>query len=515
MSVIAETTGGKIEGVKVDGLNVFKGIPYALPPTGDRRWLPPQPADAWSGVRPALAFESIAPQIIPEETIFARGPEMEQSEDCLYLNIWSPGLDNMRRPVFFWIHGGGFTGGSGSSPIYGGSTLARRGDLVVVTINYRLGPLGFLNLNEITSGRIPATGNEGLLDQVAALEWVRDNIASFGGDPGNITIAGESAGGMSVGALLGLPTAKGLFHKAIPQSGAASTALPPDRAVRVADHYLSLLDIDAGNVDALRSVSTDSLLAVSVKLVPSGLKLRLNIGTMPLEPVVDGKVLPKLPLDAVAEGAIDGVPILVGSNLEEWTLFAATDVKVKTMSEELLLRRLARLIPGGDPQQLTNDYRKILEKRDASVTPGNLYTAIQTDRAFRMPGIRLADICGKRNIPAYNYIFTWPSPAFKGALGACHALELGFLFGTYKLPGADLFHGSGPEADALAKNIQDAWVAFIRTGDPSCESLGTWPVYSDKRETMMLGETCRVEAAPYDAERRVWDSISDEAVGSF
>ncbi|MEE8353318.1 MAG: carboxylesterase family protein, partial [Dehalococcoidales bacterium] len=192
---VVKTTAGSISGEEWNGVHVFKGIPYAQPPVGERRWLPPQPVKAWEGVRPADAFGSISPQnTMANSIIAAREPE-PQDEDCLYLNIWTPGLDDARRPVLFWIHGGGFSTGSGSTAPYGGSRLARRGDEVVVTINYRMGALGFLNLSEATGGKIPASGNEGLLDQTAALEWVRDNIAAFGGDPGNVTIFGESAGG--------------------------------------------------------------------------------------------------------------------------------------------------------------------------------------------------------------------------------------------------------------------------------------------------------------------------------
>jgi para-nitrobenzyl esterase len=229
METIVKTDAGKVEGYQQRGLYVFKGMPYAAPPVGERRWLPPGAAEPWSGVRQAQSSAAIAPQNMAQGGFLdlnQRPAAEPQSEDCLYLNVWTPGLDDAHRPVLFWIHGGGFTGGSGSSPVYKGSRLSSRGNVVVVTTNYRLGPLGFLNLNEITGGKIPATGNEGLLDQVAALEWVRSNITSFGGDPGNVTIFGESAGGMSVGCLLAVPQAKGLFRRAILQSGAANTARP-------------------------------------------------------------------------------------------------------------------------------------------------------------------------------------------------------------------------------------------------------------------------------------------------
>lgn len=521
VGTIVETNVGKVEGIQQDGLNVFKGIPYAAPPGGNRRWLPPEPVEPWTGVRQAQSFGATAPQnpfgaTAPQNPIEldifkAFLVEEPQSEGCLYLNICTPGLDDTRRPVLFWIHGGGFTIGSGSQPVYRGSTLSRRGNVVVVTINYRLGSLGFLNLNEVTGGRIPATGNEGLLDQVAALEWVRDNIAAFGGDPDNVTIFGESAGGMSVGSLLGMPRARGLFHKAIPQSGAASTAHPLDRAVWLAEHFLDILGLGARDVDALRSLTVEQLLAAQQDLVTRVSGVNPEIGGMPMQPVVDGKVLPMMPLDAIAGGSADGVPVLVGSTLEEWKLLGTMDPGLGKLDEAGLLRRCKRLIPLDDVQSLVEAYRSARAKRGASTTPSELFAAIQTDRVFRMPAIRLAETQHRRGQPVYNYLFTWPSPLFDGLLGACHALELGFLFGTYE----EKFSGSGPAADALAKNIQDAWLAFAHTGDPSCESLGTWPTYGDSRETMILGEECTLEQAPYDEERRTWDSVPDATTRSL
>lgn len=508
---IVETKAGKIEGTQREDLYVFKGIPYAAPPVGERRWLPPEPVEPWSGVRQAQSFGRIAPQNVTELSIFQESRvEEPQSEDCLYLNIWSPGLDDARRPVLFWIHGGGFTMGSGSGPVYKGSTLATRGNVVVVTINYRLGSLGFLNLNEVTGGRIPATGNEGLLDQVAALAWVHDNITAFGGDPDNVTIFGESAGGMSVGCLLALPSAQGLFHKAIPQSGAASTAQPIDVAAQVTEQFLDILDLGARDVDALRLLTVEQLLVAQQELTPRMLRSNLRTG-MPLEPVIDGKTLPALPLDAIKDGSADKIPVLVGSTLDEWKLLGTMDQELPKLDEAGLVRRCQRLMPARAIQGLIETYRQALAKRGAVTTPAELFTAIQTDRAFRIPAIHLAEVQRRHKQSAYNYLFTWRSPLFGGILGACHALELGFLWGTYE----ENFSGTGPAADALARNIQDAWLAFAHSGDPSCESLGTWPPYGDYRETMILGEECHLEEAPYDEERRAWDSVPDAASGSI
>lgn len=511
VETIVETNTGKIEGYQRRGLYVFKGIPYAAPPVGGRRWLPPEPVEPWSGVRQAQSYAAIAPQNMGQQDIFKEfSVEEPQSEDCLYLNVWTPGLDDARRPVLFWIHGGGFTDGSGSQPVYKGSRLAARGNVVVVTINYRLGSLGFLNLNEVTGGRIPATGNEGLLDQIAALKWARDNITAFGGDPENVTIFGESAGGMSVGCLMALPQARGLFHKAIPQSGAANTAHPLDQAVQVVEQFLDILSLNTSDVDTLCSLPVERLLAAQQKLTLEMLMSNLRIG-LPLQPVIDGATLPALPLDAIKDGSADKIPIVVGSTLEEWKSLGIMDQELPKLDEAGLLRRCQRLMPAEGVEGLIETYREARAKRGAATTPVELFMAIQTDRVFRIPAIRLVEAQRDHNQPAYNYLFTWRSPIFDGILGACHALELGFLFGTYE----ENFSGTGPAADILARNIQDAWLAFARTGDPSCESLRAWPPYGDRRQTMLLGEKCVVEEAPYEEERRAWDSVPNAASGSL
>ena len=508
-TAIVETRAGKVEGAKRDGFYVFKGIPYAAPPVGERRWLPPQPVEPWSGVRPAQTYGTIAPQNMDQIAVLQEFRADEpQNEDCLYLNIWTPSLDSGLRPVLCWIHGGGFTQGSGSQPVYRGDTLVTRGNVVMVSINYRLGALGFLNLNEVTKGKIPAMGNEGLLDQVFALEWVRDNIAAFGGDPDNVTIFGESAGGMSIGCLLALPRARGLFHRAIPQSGAANTALSLEGAVQVAEQFLDILGLSASDVDAIRSLTVERMLPAQLELLPRMFRTNLRI-TMPFQPVIDGKTLPAMPLDAVRGGSAKKIPVMVGSTLEEWKLLGMMDPGLPKLDEAGLVRRCQRLVPVEHVESLVETYRNARSRRGEPVTPPELFMAIQTDRVFRIPAIRLAEAQHQNNQSAYNYLFTWRSPMFNGALGACHGLELGFIFGIYEKN----FSGSGPAADALARNIQDGWLAFARTGNPSCESLGTWPHYGERRETMLLGEEYRVVEALYEEERRIWDSIPATASG--
>jgi para-nitrobenzyl esterase len=510
-TAVVETTSGKTEGIFRKGLYIFRGVPYAAPPVGERRWLPPGPPQPWSGVRLAKEFAPTAPQS-PMEIQFLEPPEkQQQSEDCLYLNIWTPGLDGAKRPVMVWVHGGFFTTGAGSWLIYNGRALSTRGDVVVVTINYRLGVLGFLNLNEVTIGRIPATGNEGLLDQVFALEWVRDNISRFGGDPDNVTIFSESAGAMGVGVLLAMPRARGLFHRAILQSGAAHHVNSLEGAEKLGAIFLDVLDIKPTEVNKLRSLTEQQILNSQVEVMNRAHGPKLAMGGLPLKPVVDGDVVPELPIQAIAGGSADNVPVLIGTTLDEWKLFAVLDRNLPNLNEASLLRRCQRLIPDGDVSGLIEAYRRTRSQHNLPVNPPELFIAIQSDRVFRMPAIRLAEAHYRRQQPTYMYLFNWVSPLMNGILGACHALDLGFVFGTLD----DNFTGSGEEARALSRKIQDAWSAFARNGDTNCESMGKWKLYGERRETMVLGKQCVLVEAPYDEERRAWETFADSVLGSF
>ena len=509
----ATTRTGRLEGFDHDGVLVFKGIPFAAPPVGALRWMPPAKPASWSGTRDARNFGAIAHQNRSATGAFM-GLNMngEMSEDCLNLNVWTPGLGGPARPVMVWIHGGGFTIGAGSQEIYDGARLARRGNAVIVTINYRLGPMGFLRLCDVTDGRIPSTGMEAILDQIAALEWVRDNIAEFGGDPSNVTIFGESAGGMSVGTLLACPQARGLFHQAIAQSGACNTAMPVERANHVAAHVMETLGLSPTDPDALRALVPEALLKGT--LMPNGLP-NPELG-MAYQPVIDGITLPKLPIDMVADGAAAGIAVMAGSTAEEWRLFAAMDVRLAQLDRNGLHARVSRRMAPEIADVLIEAYGEARARRGESITPAEIFIAIESDRVFRVPAIRLAETKSRREKGVYSYLFTWKSPAMNGALGSCHALDLGFVFGTNNLKGLASFSGSGPDAERLATEIQDGWLAFARTGDPSCESVGDWPTYTEAtRSTMLLGQKTGREDAPLDAERRACQAIPSHALGAL
>jgi para-nitrobenzyl esterase len=498
--VIAETAAGKIEGRRQGDVCVFKGIPYATPPVGALRWMPSHPVSPWQGVRPAVDFSPVAPQVLPPPGVLdpLNVPE-PQDEDCLYLNVWTPGVDGGRRPVMVWIHGGAFNMGSGSQPFFDGRLLASRGDIVVVTINYRLGMLGFLNLNDVTGGRIPATGHEGFLDQVAALTWVKENIAPFGGNPDNVTVFGESAGGMSIGCLLAMPAARGLFHKAILQSGVTVPANDADLAT--GERLLETLGIGPSDVDALRALPVKKLLEVDidlrVRLAGPGEPMRVTVTA----PWVDGRILPVSSVEAVRNGSAAAIPLLIGTNLDEWKLFGMMDPNAPRMDESMMKDCLRFFLPRKQDERMAEIYRKARAARGDSTSPFEMASAILSDSMFRASALKMIDGHQKRGLPVYSYLFTWNSPALDGLMGACHALEIGFVFGTHDPE----FCGQGPEADRLSAAMQDGWLSFARTGNPSCRNLGDWPLYGEKRQTMFLGPECHVVNAPYEEERKAWE----------
>lgn len=496
---VLQTRSGKIEGNEEAGLFVFKGIPYAAPPIGELRWFPPQPVKPWVGVRPAQQFSPSAPQN-PMPAVGEPIVLEPQSEDCLYLNVWTPGIDNKRRPVFIWMHGGGFTTGGAASPAYDGSKLAARSDMVIVTINYRLGIFGFMSLNETTKGRIPATGNQAILDQQAAFNWVRENIEAFGGDPGNVTIAGESAGGMSVYAHLASPTARGLFQKAIIQSSPACKLEMPQNAAQEAEEILETLGVKATDISSIQKIPTAQLMALQTKKILNPNKRSA------MRPVRDGKVFIDDPLRSIIDGSAWSIPILIGSNLDESRIQLAGNPRLLNMDEAGLLSGCQNLMPTEKIEKiktLIDAYRSARKKRGEGTTPFDILAAIQTDQTFRLPVLKISDLAHEREQTVYNYLFTWKSSVPN--LGASHAVDVGFVFGTHNAR----YGGSGIEADEFSRKIQDGWSAFARKGNPSCESLGEWRHYGDRRRTMLLGEKCYVAEDPYGEERFAWLSISE------
>jgi para-nitrobenzyl esterase len=509
---IAETTSGKVRGILLNSIYSFKGIPYGGPTDGPGRLMPPTRPEPWLGVRDALDYGPSCPQ--PTEAVLNVTPEiieifepaapLAQSENCLVLNVWTPGLaDGGRRPVLFWCHGGGFFVGSGSDPWVEGSALCRRGDVVVVTVNHRLGPLGFLHLADLAGERYAASGNAGMLDLVAALEWVRDNIQAFGGDPGNVTIFGESGGGAKVSMLMAMPAAQGLFHKAIIQSGPGLHMHSRERATKNARTFLRRLKVSPGNIQDLHDVPVERFLAAQAAAS------RINPFFM-LEPVVDGEILPHPPFEPSAPEISVGIPLLIGTTRDEATLFMGNIPLLGTFSRDAVLsmpalRLLMRVITGRAAPRIIAAYRHVYP----GASPRELCSRIASDWVMRLATIRLAErkLAGG-TAPVFLYRFDWATPVKGGRLGAHHALEIPFVFDN--LHQAPALVDNGPQTQALAAAMSDAWLAFARTGEPGHSALPHWPAYSlEERPTMIFDTPCRLELDPGREERLAWQGVKE------
>lgn len=434
----------------------------------------------------------------------------ESNEDCLHLNVWTPACDARRRPVMVWIHGGGFSIGSGSQEMYEASELARRGDVVVVSPNYRLGALGFSFFGDLFAAELDLPSNLGLRDQLAALAWVRDNIEAFGGDPDNVTVFGESAGGMSIGSLLAAPAARGLFRRAIAQSGAAHHATTRAEATRMTELMLRGIGARPGHPERLWSASAHEIVVAqrlcwreTVLRGPKG--LRLPQGAMTLLPVGDDEFLPDGPFDAIARGEARGIDLMVGSTADEWNYFMFFVEPNKRDIDEAVLKKICDKRLHGRGQQAIDCYRSVLGE---TLSPWLIYAAIESDRMFRIPALRLAEAHSAHHRATFLYEFDFRSPLFDGEMGACHAIEVPFVFGTVDGAFGAAFTGGGPLARELSQRTLAAWASFARSGDPNHESLPRWPVYeTSRRATMRLAPTCVVEAAPRDALRPFWDGL--------
>ncbi|MFN0089076.1 MAG: carboxylesterase/lipase family protein [Acidimicrobiales bacterium] len=507
-----EIRTGRLAGIRRRGVLVFRGVPYAAAPVGARRWLAPAPPPPWPGVRAADRFAASAPQN-PSALELLLGGAGGGREDCLYLNVWTPSLGG-RLPVLVWLHGGGFTTGSGSIPWYDGAALAARG-AVVVTLNYRLGVFGFCHLADVVDQpdeRVAAAGNAGLLDQAEALRWVQANIAVFGGDPARVALFGESAGAMCVAAHLALPASAGTFTRAIAQSGAAANVSSRERAAAVAHRLLEELGCEPGRgrrlgLDALQALPTAALLDAQQRV-----NAQLSgPGGLAFQPVLDGEALGATPLDALAAGAAPGVELLVGANRHEMRLFFLNDPSAGGLSagaagEAELLRRLERSLAAvgasADPADAAARYR---ETAGRFASPVDLWIAHLSDRVFHEPARRLADAAASAGRAVRTYLFDYPTPAFAGRLGACHALELPFVFDNLDAPGANLF--VGPLTGAvrrLAGVAADAWVAFADGGSTALSGWAPGGGEHGPVTTLLDGAGAGAAPDPLAELRKLW-----------
>ncbi|MDJ0790198.1 MAG: carboxylesterase family protein [Myxococcota bacterium] len=489
-----DTRSGRIEGIAKDGVTAFLGLPYARA----ERFRAPEPETPWTGVRRVDAFAPCAPQ---RGGMLARLGGLDpsvSSEDCQRLNVWTPAPDAGRRPVLVWIHGGSFTSGSGGSPLFDGTALARRG-VVVVTISYRLGALGYL-AHPGLPGVSGAAGNRGLLDQIAALEWVREHIGFFGGDPGRVLLFGESAGAMSIGTLLATPRAHGLFAAAALQSGAAENTSSAEDAARVGHHFLQELGANAATAErALSEASVEDLLGAQDRTTAA---LWRELSGLTYQPRVDGDVVPEPPSEAIAAGRGAAVPVVVGTNRDEYRLFLPTDGKAGSLDRAALVKRLRMHLPEPWPERAASIY---VDERGLS--PRDAWFAIETDRLFRAPALALAEAHAD-HAEAFVYRFDWASPVLDGLLGSCHGLEIPFVFANHRDAGVAEFAGSGEEADALAEAMAESWIAFAGSGAPVGEAQPPWPAHdTTKRSTRIFGAegaAAGAASAPDDEPRAFW-----------
>ncbi|HEY5681824.1 MAG TPA: carboxylesterase/lipase family protein [Pseudomonadales bacterium] len=487
---IAQTRTGAVEGRMKDGTLLFSGIPYAAAPEGSLRFRPAAPVTPWTGVRPALKFGPAAPQVATGG--LTNSAAVRWSEDCLSLNVCTPALDGALRPVLVWIHGGSFRTGQGAVPWYNGNRFALHGDMVVVSINYRLGALGFSELSRLGSG-FETSGVNGLLDQIRALEWVRDNIQQFGGDPDRVTIAGESAGAFSVCSLLGSPLAQGLFHRAIAQSGAAHHTLRKATAERITDLFLESLgiddptDLDSLPVERILDAQTEIVQRLEDRSGALAVLGELHDPVGPFYPCVGNAVLPQSPIEAIRSGSGASIPLLIGTNADEATLWGYGDVP------EQRLHEVVQAYNASAPLET-------LRAQRPKAATDQLMIALTTDFLFRIPAIRVAEARAGFDTATWMYLFSWKSRAFGGRLGATHALEIPFVFDNLDRAGVDIFLGEGPTPQALADVMHRAWIRFVQGDDPG------WERYEPgSRATMRFDDPCELIYDPDREEREAWD----------
>ncbi len=499
---VVHLCAGRVQGLRSEGVEVFRGVPYARPPVGPLRFRPPLPCEPWTGVREAVTAGPIAPQLAtPLETMQGR-MDLPQSEDCLTLNVWTPSADGGRRPVMVWIHGGGYMNGTGAAEWFDGTSFAANHDVVLVTINYRLNVFGYLHLAGLAANEA-GSGNCGLLDQLAALRWVGDNIAAFGGDPGNVTVFGESAGAFSVGIILGTPGAAGLLHRAILQSGAAVHVISAERATAVASEVITELGLspDERGIAGLRQLATDQILAAFGAVA---LRHPPDTGSedvaLIIAPVVDGFVLPVEPMTAIRQGASADIPVMIGTDLNEMEIMRLLDESFYDLDDNEVERRCTKLFGELAPKALA------LYRGPTRGMTGNVWTAVDTDRTFLIPAIELVEARAARGGASWMYLFTWTTTGLGGRMGAVHTLEIPFVFNTLDRGAAPEMTGGPPDAARpLAERLHRTWAHFARYGDPNHDGLPHWPVYEpERRATMIFDVECVVEDDAQRDQRLLW-----------
>jgi para-nitrobenzyl esterase len=492
---ILKTNLGKIQGYIYEGMSIFKGIPFAEPPIGRLRLNNPLPKKPWSGILEAFKFGPEAPQ--PYNINTPQPRPIQSEEHCLTLNIWTPTPDNKKRPVMVWIHGGAHLYGSNSRPLYYGSNLARRGNVVIVTINYRLGPFANLSLKG-------AKPNVGMLDQITALEWIRDNIEYFGGDPNNVTIFGESAGGTSICTLMAIPKAKGLFKRAIAQSGAANPmGYNKSNLEHITKLLLNELNLKIEKLDEFQKVPWLDIIKATFRIIQKGTS---RGGIASFYPYVDGKTLPVHPLKAINNGYAKDVELIIGCNFEESKSNPASFQNYTETDLENLPRRMLRVLKAtgeseDELENVINTYKNSREENKLASKPQVIFDAYNTDRTFRIPAIRFAEYQSKHQKNTYMYLFTWGLP---NNYGSIHGLEIGFVFNRFLNTDVPTLPKKSEETVKISESMMDSWLSFASTGDPNHNGIPYWPSYDlENRSTIIFDKNIKIWDDPLEKEREI------------
>ena len=501
---VVETASGKLRGVIQQGVQTFRGVPYGASTAGSNRFMAPRKPEPWTGVRDAFQNGPTAPQLgaPPNALILGHRAPTFESEDCLVVNVFTPSLSG-KRPVMVWLHGGGFAGGAGSAHSFDGNYLARSGDVVVVAVNHRLNVFGYLYLGDVGGEKYADSGNAGMLDVVAALQWTHENISHFGGDPGNVTLFGQSGGGAKVSTLLGMPATKGLIHKAIIESGSALKGVSRENADKTAGRLLAKLNLQSNQVDALQQLPTEKLLAA----IDNRGQGAAGGGPFPFAPVVDGRNLPRDPWDPTAPDVSADVPVIIGSVNTEGTFFMPPDspqfAPLYSLDDAGLKTQLTQRY-GDQSEKLIELYRK--EVPDASPSKIFFMAAAFPSDAIKQAERKFAQ--GKA--PAYMYLFTWETPVEGGRRHSPHTIELPFVFDNPQEQPDEV--GNGPDLQPLAEKVSGAWTAFARTGNPNTSLTPKWPAYNaDQRATMIINDEWKVVNDPRHEVRMIMQSLKGGA----